>query len=107
MLCVAICIGLYGAVEIDHWWQGQPQRDSIHALGGISHAYIDDPRANLSPGPLGLVDVWNGEVWRIWVTGFHHAGFMHLFFNVLSMLVLGVLLEPRIGSFALAMMIAI
>ena len=41
--------------------------------------------------------VGDGEVWRLVTAGFLHAGFVHLFFNMFALYILGSMLEPAIG----------
>jgi len=53
----------------------------------------------------GLFQLWgdgwfDGESWRVLVTGFHHDGLMHLLLNLVGLVYLGRLLEPRLGSAA-------
>src|SRR5215217_5264724 len=48
--------------------------------GGISQHFIAD-----------------GEYYRLLTAGFMHAGFFHLLFNMLSLWILGSLLEPAVG----------
>jgi membrane associated rhomboid family serine protease len=45
-------------------------------------------------GPL----VAQGEWWRLVTSGFLHANFAHLFFNMFALWILGQILEPAIGS---------
>ena len=45
-------------------------------------------------GPL----VAQGEVWRLVTSGFLHAGFLHLLFNMYALYILGSLLEPVLGK---------
>jgi membrane associated rhomboid family serine protease len=51
----------------------------------------------LSEGALYGPAIANGEYWRILTAGFLHAGFFHLLFNMLSLWILGTMLEPAIG----------
>jgi membrane associated rhomboid family serine protease len=41
--------------------------------------------------------VADGELWRLVTSGFLHAGFIHLLFNMYVLYILGTLLEPAIG----------
>ena len=51
----------------------------------------------LTDGALSRAAVADGEYWRIVTAGFLHAGFFHLLFNMLSLWILGSMLEPAIG----------
>lgn len=42
-------------------------------------------------------DLWDGELWRVLASGFHHGGIIHLLFNVLSLAYLGSILEQKLG----------
>src|SRR3954464_6250263 len=41
--------------------------------------------------------VANGDYWRIVTSGFIHAGFIHIAFNMYLLYILGTMLEPAIG----------
>ena len=51
----------------------------------------------LVEGALSGPAVADGDYWRILTAGFLHAGFFHLMFNMLSLWILGSMLEPAIG----------
>ena len=51
----------------------------------------------LTEGALSGPAVADGEYWRLLTSGFLHAGLFHLMFNMLSLWVLGSLLEPAVG----------
>ena len=48
-------------------------------------------------GGLSRFGVDAGEYWRIVTSGFLHAGFLHLLFNMFALYVLGGMLEPAVG----------
>jgi membrane associated rhomboid family serine protease len=52
---------------------------------------------------LSRATVGDGELWRLVTAGFLHAGFLHLFFNMYSLYILGGLLEPAIGRLRFAL----
>jgi membrane associated rhomboid family serine protease len=54
-------------------------------------------------GALSRATVGDGEVWRLITSGFIHAGLPHLLFNMLSLWVLGSLLEPAVGRVRFAL----
>ena len=57
----------------------------------------------LTDGALSRAAVADGEYWRIVTAGFLHAGFFHLLFNMLSLWILGSLLEPAVGRMRFAL----
>jgi membrane associated rhomboid family serine protease len=60
-------------------------------------------------GALSSPAVASGDYWRVVTAGFLHAGFPHLLFNMLSLWILGSMLEPAIGQlrFALIFFVAL
>ena len=51
----------------------------------------------LSEGAVSRPTVADGELYRLVTSGFLHAGIGHLLFNMLSLYILGSLLEPAVG----------
>ena len=49
------------------------------------------------PEIYGHIDLWRGEIWRLFFNVFHHAGPMHLLMNSVSLWFLADMLEPRMG----------
>jgi membrane associated rhomboid family serine protease len=58
--------------------------------GGLDGTLLQD-------GSVSRATVADGEYWRLLTAGFLHAGFFHLLFNMLSLYILGSLLEPAVG----------
>ena len=54
-------------------------------------------------GALSGPAVSGGDYWRVVTSGFLHAGFFHLLFNMFSLWILGSLLEPAIGRVRFAL----
>jgi membrane associated rhomboid family serine protease len=52
----------------------------------------------LQDGSVSRAAIEDGEYWRLVTAGFLHAGFFHLLFNMLSLYILGGILEPAIGK---------
>lgn len=61
----------------------------------------------IGSGALRAAPVADGEIWRIVTSGFLHAGFLHLFFNLFALYVLGELLESAVGSLRFALIAAL
>jgi membrane associated rhomboid family serine protease len=57
----------------------------------------------LQEGSVSRAAIADGEYWRLITAGFLHAGFFHLLFNMLSLYILGSLLEPAIGRLRFAL----
>jgi membrane associated rhomboid family serine protease len=66
-------------------------------LGGASATGGIGGSALLADGSVSRATVADGEYWRLVTAGFLHAGFFHLLFNMLSLYILGSLLEPAVG----------
>lgn len=58
------------------------------------HYVVKPEKIPLSDAPY---DLWDGELWRVLASGFHHGGVIHLLFNVLSLAYLGSIMEQKIG----------
>jgi membrane associated rhomboid family serine protease len=59
--------------------------------GGVSGSEL------LTEGALSRAAIADGDYWRLVTAGFLHAGFFHLMFNMLSLWILGSILEPAVG----------
>ena len=64
---------------------------SLFGGGGASSGSLTDD------GGLSAHFIADGEYWRLLTAGFLHAGLFHLLTNMLSLWILGSLLEPAIG----------
>jgi membrane associated rhomboid family serine protease len=58
---------------------------------------IGGPDSVLGKAALNGPAVADGEVWRIFTSGFMHYGLFHLLFNMYALYILGQMLEPAIG----------
>lgn len=57
----------------------------------------------LTEGAVSRFAIEDGEYWRLVTAGFLHAGFFHVMFNMLSLYILGSMLEPAIGRVRFAL----
>jgi membrane associated rhomboid family serine protease len=57
----------------------------------------------LAEGSVSRFTVGEGDYYRLLTAGFLHAGFFHLLFNMLSLYILGSMLEPAIGRLRFAL----
>src|ERR687895_2028627 len=53
--------------------------------------------ALLAEGSVSRAAIADGEYWRLITSGFLHAGFLHLAFNMFALYILGQMLEPAMG----------
>jgi membrane associated rhomboid family serine protease len=51
----------------------------------------------LAEGSVSRAAIADGEYWRLLTSGFLHAGFLHLAFNMFALYILGQMLEPAVG----------
>jgi membrane associated rhomboid family serine protease len=68
------------------------------ALGGPGSGLFSSGGKLIIHGGIYGPAVANGDWWRIVTSGFLHAGLLHIGFNMFALYVLGVLLEPAIGT---------
>ena len=66
-------------------------------LGGGGSSVTSASSTLVSDGGLSRSAIEDGEYWRLLTSGFLHAGFAHLLFNMFSLYILGTLLEPAVG----------
>jgi membrane associated rhomboid family serine protease len=57
----------------------------------------------LEEGSVSRATIADGEYYRLLTAGFLHAGFFHLLFNMLSLYILGAILEPAVGRLRFAL----
>jgi membrane associated rhomboid family serine protease len=63
--------------------------------GSLGEARLSDAARE---GAVSKAGVANGEIYRLLTAGFLHADITHLLFNMLSLYILGQLLEPQFGQ---------
>jgi membrane associated rhomboid family serine protease len=69
--------------------------------GAVSGGVLDS--SVVAHGALSRPTVANGDYWRLVTSGFLHAGFIHIAFNMYILWMLGQMLEPAVGSFRFAL----
>lgn len=57
----------------------------------------------LVEGALSRFAIDEGEYWRLITSGFLHAGFFHVLFNMFALYILGTMLEPALGRVRFAL----
>jgi membrane associated rhomboid family serine protease len=70
--------------------------------GGAGLGFGQPAGAFINDGALKGSDISNGEYWRLITSGFLHAGFIHIAFNMYLLWYLGRLLEPTLGHIRFA-----
>jgi membrane associated rhomboid family serine protease len=65
--------------------------------GGAGLGFGRAGGAIVNDGGLAGVYIANGEYWRLITSGFLHAGFLHIAFNLYILWILGRMLEPALG----------
>ncbi|MGH7126982.1 MAG: rhomboid family intramembrane serine protease, partial [Planctomycetaceae bacterium] len=97
---VVLAAGLFVAGKVYESAVPEDATEAPRRLGAVTQLVIYETRPG-DEGPTaltelaGLYDLWDGEWWRIGVSGFHHGGLVHLLLNAVALLYLGRLLEPR------------
>ncbi len=89
------------------------ERETRRHLGAVTTLVIyeqqatDQPREQI-PQLVGPFDLWEGELWRVPISGFHHVNMgheanpLHLIMNCLAIAFMGSILEPRMGRWQFA-----
>ena len=87
-----ILIGINVAVAL-----GALMGGASATTGGIGGSTL------LQEGSVSRFTIGDGEYYRLLTAGFLHAGFFHLLFNMLSLYILGSMLEPAVGRLRFAL----
>jgi len=105
MLCIMVSIAIHVSLHVyDHYQiEGTKSiQDARWKLGAIVELTLPHQSRLIQPGePVvsGPFDLWVGQWWKLVINGFHHGDLFHLVMNVLSLMFVGALVEPRIGKF--------
>lgn len=99
-LIVMVAIALYVAVQVHEYRFADEARESLRACGAATQRVMltkrsEDEKWQPIPQLSGPFDLWEGQWWRVIVSGFHHGDLLHLAMNSLSIWFMGQLLEPR------------
>jgi len=69
---------------------------------------LDEEALRAGEGTAGfLIEVRQGQVWRLWTPIFVHFGYIHLLFNMLWLKDLGTMIERRQGAGTLLLLVAV
>ncbi|MBT4863741.1 MAG: rhomboid family intramembrane serine protease [Planctomycetaceae bacterium] len=105
---IAAAVVVQVAVWVYPFVRPNDERETSRHLGAVTTLAIyeqkaaDQPREQI-PQLLGPFDLWEGELWRVPISGFHHANIghpanpLHLVMNCLAIAFMGSILEPRMG----------
>jgi GlpG protein len=80
---------------------------SLFSNFGANQRVIVDLLIAAPGGNPGLSEIQSGQLWRIWTPIFIHLGFVHLLFNMLWLFDLGNMIETRLGTAKLALLVAV
>lgn len=112
---ISVAIGLFLAVQVhqipNKALGEEAFGNALWKLGAVQSLVFvyEDPLVKEDGfSTAGPFDLWAGEWWRILVSGFHHGGLFHLFFNCLAIGFMGRLIEPllRIRIYASFLILA-
>ena len=110
---IAVAVVMQVAVWVYPFVRPNDERDTRRHLGAVTTLAIyqqkaaGQPREQI-PQLLGQFDLWEGELWRVPISGFHHANIghpanpLHLIMNCLAIAFMGGILEPRMGRWRYA-----
>lgn len=101
---VLVCTILLLAVDVYRLAYPENDNDALWRLGAVeTWVQGNPPDPESEESILGPFDLWKGELWRIGVSPFHHVHVLHLLLNCLWLVMLGILLEPRLGHWRFAL----
>ena len=92
LLSVVTIVTLFALVQ-SYEPEGPNDLGGLYAYGAASRL-----QTKAAPDLSGHFALWDGEWWRMLVSGFHHVDGEHLLSNSIFLFYLGALLELRIGS---------
>jgi len=89
-----LAVGSYAYSSPDH---GEEARRVFGASRWLIVLETNRPNGPFEQVPylVGPFDLWNGQWWRVPISGFHHADLIHLVLNCIAIGFMGYLLEPR------------
>ena len=95
---IVACTALFLTVEAYHIVQRQEEGEALRRFGAVTQLMVvrdGEQPTDLDSILHGPFDLWEGEWWRMPLSAFHHAHIVHLGFNVLAFVGLGLMLERR------------
>lgn len=95
-----VCVALYFGSCLLAAARDQSVAEAQHFLGAVETRELVEPGENYrntASKLYGPFDIWDGQVWRIPVTAFHHANLIHLAFNIITGWYVGQRLEQYWG----------
>lgn len=93
-------VSLHGAGERPLWTMGIGAMALLVTLAsgfGSERALVDRLVLTTLPARMGLIEVAQGEVWRLWTPALLHFDFLHLLFNLYMWFMFGRVVEERKG----------
>ncbi|MBI5774671.1 MAG: rhomboid family intramembrane serine protease [Verrucomicrobia bacterium] len=99
-LSISLILACVGVAVLSNFGK---DKASIGALF-ITEVVVDGGYLKWIPG---LQEIRHGEVWRLFTPALIHFGFMHLLFNMMWLFTLGSLIEDRLSSARLALLVVV
>lgn len=80
--------------------QSEAQRDlgAVYSLDHFSVVVRANGKVERTPLYHGPRNLWDGQLWRVPISAFHHGSLLHLLLNGGAMLFMGKIIEPRLGK---------
>ena len=113
LLMVAISFGLYAVTRVVWAWEWVPYAISESMrFGSENFGWFADSLAIADVcgvfqgrdiqtvmedfGGLGIIQFWDGQIWRLPISAYHHGSLLHVGGNLFVILLLGAMLEERV-----------
>jgi membrane associated rhomboid family serine protease len=106
---IAAAVAMQVAVWVFPFVHPDGDRVARRRLGAVTELVIILKKSSEQiPQLVGPFDLWEGELWRVPISGFHHVNMghkanpLHLIMNCLAIAFMGGILEPRMGHWRYA-----